>query len=110
MKIESLFHTQLSDLLDGTKQIEPVLPALIQANDWAPLRLTLLQHQDLTRKHGKRLETIFWNLGLSPVGRKCKALRDVVDSLFAMLPAWPEAVGAAGAVAPFHFASQEFSE
>jgi ferritin-like metal-binding protein YciE len=39
----------------------------------------------MSRKHEKRLEVIFWNLGVSPLGRKCKALREIVEEIFTLL-------------------------
>jgi ferritin-like metal-binding protein YciE len=82
MKINSLhelYVEELRYLYNAETQLIKALPKMAEACSSPALRSALEQHVEVTRNHKNRLEQIFQDLDESPKGRKCKAMKGLID-------------------------------
>jgi ferritin-like metal-binding protein YciE len=78
-ELERLFVRQLRQMLDGEHLL---VPALAEVEFYAVSRLLKLAvhyHLAQTRKHAKRLEEVFTDLGETPDRRPCDGIEGIID-------------------------------
>src|SRR6202030_396368 len=81
MKAESLhdlYLEQLKDLYDAENQLIKALPKMAKAATSPELRNACAEHLEKTKKHARRIETIFEGMGEKAKGHKCKAMEGLV--------------------------------
>jgi ferritin-like metal-binding protein YciE len=82
MKLEALndlFLNELRDLYDAENRLIKALPKMARAAHSAELRHALEEHLEQTRDQAERLETIFEKVGARPTGKKCYAMRGLIE-------------------------------
>ncbi|MBM4071301.1 MAG: ferritin-like domain-containing protein [Planctomycetes bacterium] len=82
MKLESLhdlFVAELRDLYSAENQIVKALPKMAKAAAAPKLRKAFEKHLQQTEQQVERLEKIFKKLGMSPRGKKCKAVEGLIE-------------------------------
>jgi ferritin-like metal-binding protein YciE len=70
---------ELKDLYSAETQLLKALPKMAKAASSPELRTAFEDHLDETRDQVERLETIFKKLGISPKGKKCKAMEGLIE-------------------------------
>ena len=76
--IEDVFVEQLDDLLDAERQLVDALPKMAHSASDSKLRSAIEEHLGETRDHVTRLEEIFGQIGRTPAGETCKAMRGLI--------------------------------
>jgi ferritin-like metal-binding protein YciE len=76
--IEDVFVEQIDDLLDAERQLVGALPKMAQSASDAKLRSAFEEHLGETRDHVSRLEEIFGQIGRTPPGETCKAMKGLI--------------------------------
>lgn len=82
MKLESLQDLlvhELKDLYSAENQLVKALPKMTKAAESEDLKAAFEEHLDQTKTQIERLETIFEELGVSPKGKKCKAMEGLIE-------------------------------
>jgi ferritin-like metal-binding protein YciE len=82
MKLESLhdlFLDELRDLYDAERRLIKALPKMAKAAHSQDLRTAFEGHLEQTRRQAERLETIFDKVGTRRTGRKCYAMRGLIE-------------------------------
>jgi ferritin-like metal-binding protein YciE len=74
--IEDVFVEQIDDLLSAERQLVEALPKMAQSASDDKLRSAFEEHLGETRDHVARLEEIFGQIGRTPPGETCKAMKD----------------------------------
>jgi ferritin-like metal-binding protein YciE len=77
--LDDLFVDGLKDLYSAENQLLKALPKMAKAATAAGLRAAFTKHLEETRGQVQRLETIFADLGVSPRGKKCKAMEGLIE-------------------------------
>jgi ferritin-like metal-binding protein YciE len=77
--LHDLYVNELKDLYSAENQLVKALPKMAKAAAAPELRAAFEEHLQVTRGHVKRLEMIFEGLGVSPKGKKCKAMEGLVE-------------------------------
>jgi ferritin-like metal-binding protein YciE len=77
--MNSLFVDQLSDLYSAEKQLVSALPKMANAAHSDKLRTAFQEHLEETNHHVERLSNIFSELGESPTGKTCKAMKGLIE-------------------------------
>ena len=77
--LEDLYVDQLKDLYSAEKQITKALPRMAKACNAPELRSAFEEHLEQTENQIVRLEEIFEGLGVSPRGKKCKAIEGLLE-------------------------------
>jgi ferritin-like metal-binding protein YciE len=81
MKLDSLqdvYVSELKDLYNAENQLLKALPQMAKGASTDELREAFEEHLEETRVHVQRLEEIFDKLGVSPKGKKCKAMEGLI--------------------------------
>ena len=73
--LEDLFIIQIEQLYDAELRIFKALHDMVDAATTPSLKQTFQAHLDQTRHHVERLKQIFQQLGRSPEGETCKAMK-----------------------------------
>ncbi len=76
--MEDLFVEELKDLYSAENQLLKAIPKMAKAANSADLRKGFEKHLKETEGHVKRLEEVCEELGVSPRGKKCKAMEGLV--------------------------------
>ncbi len=76
--MDSLFFEQLRDLYSAENQLLSALPKMANAANSKTLKAAFEQHLEETREHVQRLNTIFSELGQSPMGETCVAMQGLI--------------------------------
>lgn len=76
--IEDVFIEQIDDLLDAERQLVAALPKMAQSASDEKLRSAFEEHLGETRDHVSRLEEIFGQIGRTPPGETCKAMKGLI--------------------------------
>jgi ferritin-like metal-binding protein YciE len=76
--LKDLFVEQLRDLYSAETQLVEALPKLAAAASHDELRQAFEHHLDETRGHVDRLREIFEQLGTTPGGVTCKAMKGLI--------------------------------
>jgi len=77
--LHDLYVNELKDLYNAENQLLKALPKMAKAASAPELAEAFKEHLEVTRKQVERLETIFTELGVSPKGKKCKAMEGLVE-------------------------------
>jgi ferritin-like metal-binding protein YciE len=76
--IDDVFIEQIDDLLDAERQLVDALPKMAQNASDDKLRSAFEEHLGETRDHVSRLEEIFGQIGRTPPGGTCKAMKGLI--------------------------------
>ncbi len=76
--LADLYVEQLRDLYDAEQQLVEALPKMADAANDGELARAFHDHLDKTRRHVRRLEQVFDQLGESPNGKSCKAMQGLI--------------------------------
>jgi ferritin-like metal-binding protein YciE len=76
--LRDLFVEELKDLYDAENQITKALPKMAAQASSSNLKMAFEEHLAQTEVQVQRLEQIFQQLGESPGGKTCKAMRGLV--------------------------------
>lgn len=82
MKLDSLqdlYIEELRDLYSAETQITKALPKMAKAATSPKLKAAFEEHLEQTKEHVSRLETIFKQMGKSPNGKTCAAMKGLVE-------------------------------
>ncbi len=82
MKMETLLDVyieELRDLYDAENQLLKALPKMAKAATSAELKSAFDDHLDQTQTHVSRLEQVFEKLGEKPKGKKCEAMKGLLE-------------------------------
>ncbi len=77
--LHDLYVEELKDLYNAENQLLKALPRMAKAASAPELKEAFTNHLEETRGQVQRLETIFAELGVSPKGKKCKAMEGLVE-------------------------------
>jgi ferritin-like metal-binding protein YciE len=76
--LQDLFVEQLKDVYSAENQLVEALPLMANAASSEKLKSGFQLHLRQTEQHVKRIEQIANQLGVSPRGKKCKAMAGLV--------------------------------
>jgi len=79
--LHDLYVDELRDLYDAEHQLVKALPKMVIAASSADLAQTFEDHLEETERQVERLEQIFADLGISPQGKKCKAMEGLIEDV-----------------------------
>jgi ferritin-like metal-binding protein YciE len=77
--LEKLYTDELKDLYSAENQIVKALPKIAKAVSNPELRNAFLEHLEQTKVHVQRLEEVCEELGITPKGKKCKAMEGLLE-------------------------------
>lgn len=77
--LKDLYLAQLQDLYSAEAQLIEALPKMAQAAEHDMLRTGFEEHLAQTEQHVQRLESIFSDLGESPGGHECEAMKGLIE-------------------------------
>ncbi len=77
--LHNLYVDELKDLYNAENQLLKALPRMAKAATAPELKEAFTEHLEVTRKQVERLEQIFSSLGVSPKGKKCKAMEGLIE-------------------------------
>ena len=77
--LQDLYVNELKDLYNAENQLLKALPRMAKAASAPQLKAAFQEHLEVTRGQVARLEKIFAGLGVSPKGKKCKAMEGLVQ-------------------------------
>jgi ferritin-like metal-binding protein YciE len=77
--LRDLFVDQLKDLYDAESQIVTALPKMANAASSAPLKQAFQQHLEQSHEHLRRLENVFNEVGVRPIGEHCPAMAGLIE-------------------------------
>ncbi len=77
--LHDLYVDELKDLYNAENQILKALPKMAKAATTPDLKAAFEEHLEVTRGQVERLDRIFGKLGVSPKGKKCKAMEGLVE-------------------------------
>ncbi len=76
--LEDLFVSELKDLYSAENQLLKALPKMAKAANSKALQNGFQKHLKQTEGHVARLKKVFDELGVSPGGKKCKAMEGLI--------------------------------
>lgn len=76
--LHDLYVNELKDLYNAENQLLKALPKMAKKAAAPELKAAFTEHVEVTRTQVGRLEKIFETLGVSPKGKKCKAMEGLV--------------------------------
>ena len=77
--LHDLYVEELKDLYNAENQVLKALPKMAKAASAPELQAAFTEHLEVTRGQVERLESIFAELGVSPKGKKCKAMEGLIE-------------------------------
>jgi ferritin-like metal-binding protein YciE len=77
--LHDLYVDELKDLYNAEQQLLKALPRMAKKASAAELKEAFTEHLEVTRTQVERLEQIFEGLGVSPKGKKCKAMEGLIE-------------------------------
>ncbi len=75
---DDLYLHELRDLWDAERQLIDALPEMAKAADTTELTKAFNEHLQVTKGQKERLEKIFSDLGKSPEGHTCAAMKGLI--------------------------------
>jgi ferritin-like metal-binding protein YciE len=84
MKLESLqdlYIEELRDLYDAEHQLIKALPKVVKAASSPDLKSAFEEHLQVTEQQANRLEQIFERLGVKAKGKKCEAMKGLIEEV-----------------------------
>jgi ferritin-like metal-binding protein YciE len=79
--LEDLYLEEISELLDGERQMVRIMPKIIEAVTLEELKQAFQEHMNASREHISRLEEILGELGASATGNKCRAMKGMIADI-----------------------------
>ena len=83
--LKDLYLDELKDTYDAEHQILKALPKMAKEASNEELRAAFEQHLDQTQTQVERLEQIFEELGEKPKGKKCDAMKGLLEEAKSMM-------------------------
>jgi ferritin-like metal-binding protein YciE len=77
--LHNLYVDELKDLYSAENQLVKALPKMAKAASSPKLKSAIKEHLEVTKGQVGRLEQIFTKLGVSPKGKKCKAMEGLIE-------------------------------
>src|SRR6476660_2418826 len=77
--LHDLYVNELKDLYNAETQLVKALPQMAKAASNPDLRAAIEEHLEVTRGQVERLDRVFEGLGVSPKGKKCKAMEGLIE-------------------------------
>ena len=77
--LRDLYVNELRDLYNAENQLLKALPRMAKAASSPELKAAFTEHLEVTRGQVTRLEQVFTELGVSPKGKKCKAMEGLIE-------------------------------
>ncbi|VTS00542.1 Uncharacterized protein OS=Pirellula staleyi (strain ATCC 27377 / DSM 6068 / ICPB 4128) GN=Psta_0826 PE=4 SV=1: DUF892 [Gemmata massiliana] len=77
--LHDLYVEELKDLYSAENQLLKALPRMAKAATAPELKAAFTEHLTVTQKQVERLDQIFEELGVSPKGKKCKAMEGLIE-------------------------------
>lgn len=77
--LEDLLVEELKDLYSAENQLLKAIPKMAKAANSPDLRKGFEKHLKQTQEHVTRLERVCEEIGVSPKGKKCKAMEGLVE-------------------------------
>jgi len=77
--LHDLYVNELKDLYNAETQLVKALPKMVKAASNPDLKAAIEEHLEVTRGQVERLERVFEGLGVSPKGKKCKAMEGLIE-------------------------------
>jgi ferritin-like metal-binding protein YciE len=77
--VQDLLQQELRDIYDAEKQLVRALPKLAKASSSEQLRQAFQEHLDQTKHQVERLEQAFDQLDMAARGKRCEAMRGLVE-------------------------------
>ncbi|HEY8967064.1 MAG TPA: ferritin-like domain-containing protein [Candidatus Methylacidiphilales bacterium] len=77
--LQELFVQELKDLYSAETQLIKALPKMAKAASSPTLKEGFEKHLEETKGHAERLEKIMDELGESPRGKSCKAMKGLIE-------------------------------
>src|SRR5205085_1209707 len=85
--LHDLLVDHVKDLYSAENQIIKALPRMAKAASSAGLRQAFQEHLEQTREQAGRLEEVCEELGVTPKGKKCKAVEGLIEEAKELLGA-----------------------
>lgn len=83
--LKDLYLDELKDTYDAEQQLMKALPKMAKEASNEELRAAFEQHLDQTQTQIERLEQIFEELGEKPKGKKCEAMKGLLEEAKSMM-------------------------
>ena len=83
--LKDLYLDELKDTYDAEQQLLKALPKMAKQASNEELRAAFEQHLDQTQTQVERLEQIFEELGEKPKGKKCEAMKGLLEEAKSMM-------------------------
>jgi ferritin-like metal-binding protein YciE len=77
--LHDLYVNELKDLYNAENQLLKALPKVAKAASNPDLKAAIEEHLEVTRGQVERLDRVFDELGVSPKGKKCKAMEGLIE-------------------------------
>ena len=77
--LEKLYISELRDLYSAETQLVKALPKMVKGASSPELKDAFEQHLEQTKGHVERLEQLFEQLGESPRGKTCHAMKGLIE-------------------------------
>lgn len=77
--LRDLYVEELKDLYNAENQLVKALPRMAKAASAPELKAAFTEHLEVTKGQVERLEKVFEALGVSPRGKKCKAMEGLIE-------------------------------
>lgn len=77
--LKDLYIEQLKDLYNAEEQLVKSLSKMEEAASSDELKKAFREHLKETKEHVKRLERIFGQMDMKPVGETCKAMEGLIE-------------------------------
>jgi ferritin-like metal-binding protein YciE len=83
--LKDLYLDELKDTYDAEQQLLKALPKMAKEASNEELRAAFEQHLDQTQTQVERLEQVFEELGEKPKGKKCEAMKGLLEEAKSMM-------------------------
>lgn len=77
--LHDLYVNELKDLYNAENQLLKALPRMAKKASAPELKAAFTEHLEVTRNQVERLDRIFTSLGVSPKGKRCKAMEGLIE-------------------------------
>jgi ferritin-like metal-binding protein YciE len=77
--LKTLYIDELRDLYNAENQLLKALPKMAKAASSEELKDAFEKHLEQTKGHVERLEEVFQDIGETPKGKTCKAMKGLIE-------------------------------
>src|SRR5438128_8655071 len=77
--IQKLYTDELRDLYNAENQLLKALPKMAKGASSEDLKDAFEKHLEQTKSHVERLEEVFQEIGETPKGKTCKAMKGLIE-------------------------------